>query len=159
MKKKTSRNRSSHQRCSIKKAVLKTFAIFTGKYLCWSLILINFTKKGLQHRCFPVNITKFLSTPILKKLCLYQQKRFWKTSPQISPKKFFDLRGRPCLWYYYHSFLTLKSNRNIKNLYNCHNNCMLWFTGDLICMHFYSNCTITEQATNAGDDLGATIVV
>ena len=28
--------RSSHQRCSIK-VVLKNFAIFTGKHLCWSL--------------------------------------------------------------------------------------------------------------------------
>ena len=29
--------RSSHQRCSIKKAFLKYFAIFTGKHLCCSL--------------------------------------------------------------------------------------------------------------------------
>ena len=33
--------RSSHQRCSIKKAVLKNFAIFTGKHLCRSLFLIK----------------------------------------------------------------------------------------------------------------------
>ena len=26
----------------------------------------NFIKKSLQHRCFPVNIVKFLRTPILK---------------------------------------------------------------------------------------------
>ena len=32
--------RSSHQRCSAKKAVLKNFSIFAGKYLCWSLIII-----------------------------------------------------------------------------------------------------------------------
>ena len=29
----------------------------------------NFTKKRLQHRCFPVNIVKFLRTPILKNIC------------------------------------------------------------------------------------------
>ena len=29
--------RTSHWRCSIKKAVLKNFTIFTGKHLCWSL--------------------------------------------------------------------------------------------------------------------------
>ena len=29
--------RSSHRRCFIKKAVLKNFAIFTWKHLCWSL--------------------------------------------------------------------------------------------------------------------------
>ena len=33
--------RSSHQKCSIKKAVLKNFTIFTGKYLYWSLFLIK----------------------------------------------------------------------------------------------------------------------
>ena len=29
----------------------------------------NFLKKRLQHRCFPVNITKFLRTFILMKIC------------------------------------------------------------------------------------------
>ena len=33
--------RSSPQRCSFKKVVFKNFAIFTGKRLCWSLLLIN----------------------------------------------------------------------------------------------------------------------
>ena len=32
-----SRSRSSHQRCSIKKSVLKNFTKFTGKHLCQSL--------------------------------------------------------------------------------------------------------------------------
>ena len=70
--------RSSHQRY-FKKAVLKYFGIFTGKHLCWSLILIKlrackfkactFIKKRLQHSCSPVNISKFLKTPILKNIC------------------------------------------------------------------------------------------
>ena len=30
---------------------------------------LNFTKKRLQHRCFPVNIVIFLRTPILKNIC------------------------------------------------------------------------------------------
>ena len=30
------RKRSSNERCSIKKAVLKNFRLFTGKNLCWS---------------------------------------------------------------------------------------------------------------------------
>ena len=38
----------------------KNFAILTRKYLCWSLFF-NFIKR-LQHRCFPVNIAKFLRT-------------------------------------------------------------------------------------------------
>ena len=33
-----------------------------GGFLGWSLFLINFIKKRLQHRCFPVNIAKFLQT-------------------------------------------------------------------------------------------------
>ena len=33
--------RSIHQRCSIKKAVLKNFAIFIRKHLRWSLFLIK----------------------------------------------------------------------------------------------------------------------
>ena len=40
--------RSSHQRCSIKKqTVLKNFAIFTGKHLCYSLVLISCQFEGL----------------------------------------------------------------------------------------------------------------
>ena len=47
-----------------KKAVLKNFAIFTWKQLCWSLFLIklqacSFIKKRLQHRCFPKFFNKF----------------------------------------------------------------------------------------------------
>ena len=45
--------RSSHQKCSIEKAVLKNFATFTGNHLCWSLFLVK-----LQ--------AKFLRSPILK---------------------------------------------------------------------------------------------
>ena len=41
------------------KAVLKTFAIFTGKQLCWSLFLINLQALRPQ-------VTIFLRTPILK---------------------------------------------------------------------------------------------
>ena len=37
--------------------VLKNFAIFTGKHLCWKAC--HFIKKRLQHKCFTVNITKF----------------------------------------------------------------------------------------------------
>ena len=64
-------------RSSIKKAVLKDFAIFTKKHLRWILFLNknaglqswNFIKKRLQHRCFPVNIAKFLRTFVLKSAC------------------------------------------------------------------------------------------
>ena len=40
--KKCLNSRSSHQSYSIEKSVLKNFAIFTGKHLRWSLLLIDF---------------------------------------------------------------------------------------------------------------------
>ena len=48
----------------MKKAVLKNFAILTGM-----LQACNFIKNGLQRRCFPLNIAKFLRTPISKNIC------------------------------------------------------------------------------------------
>ena len=54
-----------------RKTALKNFARFPGKQLCWSLLLIklqplSFNSNRLQHRCFLVNITKFLRASILK---------------------------------------------------------------------------------------------
>ena len=82
--------RSSHQRCSVKKVVHKKFATLTGKHLRWSLFnkvagfqACNFTKKRLQHRCFPVIKAKFLRTPMMKDLCkwllpkIYPVLLFW----------------------------------------------------------------------------------
>ena len=68
--------RSSHWKCSTKKAILKHFVIFTGKHLCWGLFLnkvaghkaCNFIKKRLQHRYFLVNIGKCIRRPILKNI-------------------------------------------------------------------------------------------
>ena len=57
-------SRNSHWRFSIKKAVLKNFAMFIGKNLSWSVFLV----KLFQHGCFPVNIAKFLRTPVLKNI-------------------------------------------------------------------------------------------
>ena len=51
--------RSSHQTCSLKKTVLKNFAIFTEKHLFWSLF---------QNGCFRVNTAKFLRMPILENI-------------------------------------------------------------------------------------------
>ena len=34
-----------------KRAVIKNFAIFTGKYLCWSLFLIRLEALGLKGVC------------------------------------------------------------------------------------------------------------
>ena len=50
-----------------KKAVLTNFAILIRKHPCWSLFLIKF--QVFRQKCFPVNIAKFLRTPILKNIC------------------------------------------------------------------------------------------
>ena len=59
-----------------KKAVRKNFAIFTRPVLKSLLNKVagrkvcNFIEKTLQHRCFPVNIAKFLRAPIFKNICV-----------------------------------------------------------------------------------------
>ena len=55
--------RSSRRNYNIKKGVLKNCAIFSGKQLCWSLFLL---KKRLWHKCFLVNLAKFIKTPFLQ---------------------------------------------------------------------------------------------
>ena len=64
--------RSSQRRCPAKESVFKKFTNLKVKQQCWSfagLKACNFIKKRLQHRCFPVNLMKFLRTPILKNIC------------------------------------------------------------------------------------------
>ena len=68
--------RSSHQRCSVRKGVLRNFAKFSGKFLCQIIFLIKLQvsglrpatllKKRLWHGCFPVNFVNFLKTPFLQ---------------------------------------------------------------------------------------------
>ena len=73
-----------------KKAVLKNFAIFTGKHLCWNLFFNTnsglqaprFIKKRLEHRFFIANIGKSLRTPILKKIC---ERLLLKVSLELFP--------------------------------------------------------------------------
>ena len=60
--------RSSQSQMFLEVGALENFANFTGKHLCWSLLLIklqvwkacNIVKERLQHRCFSVNNAKFL---------------------------------------------------------------------------------------------------
>ena len=56
------RLRNIHKKTPVLKSLLNKFA---GRKPCKFTI-----KKGLQHRCFPVNIVKFLRTFILKKICV-----------------------------------------------------------------------------------------
>ena len=58
--------RSSHQRCSMQKGVLRNFTKFTRKHLCQSLFFNQVTGLRLWHWCFPVKFVKFLRTPFLQ---------------------------------------------------------------------------------------------
>ena len=60
--------RSSHWSCSVKKVFLKILQLSTKTpVLKFLLIALQaFIKKRLQHRCFPVEFTKFSRTPNLK---------------------------------------------------------------------------------------------
>ena len=66
--------RSSRPDVFCKKSVLRSFAKFTGKYMCQSLFFNKVTglrpatlfKKKLWHRCFSVNFLKFLRRHFLQ---------------------------------------------------------------------------------------------
>ena len=66
--------RNSHQGCPIRKSVHRNFTKFIGKHLYQSLFFnkvsdlrpATLLKKRLWHRCFPVNLAKFLRKPFLQ---------------------------------------------------------------------------------------------
>ena len=66
--------RINHQRCSVRKGVLRNFTKFTGKHLFQSLFLnkvaglrsATLLKKRIWHRCFPENFAQFVRTPFLQ---------------------------------------------------------------------------------------------
>ena len=76
-KKAKNNNRSSYQRCSMKKGVLRSFTKFTEKHLCQSLFFnevadlssATLLKRRPWHMCFPVNFAKFLRTPLNDCFC------------------------------------------------------------------------------------------
>ena len=66
--------RSSDQRCSLKKGVIRNFTKLTGKHLCQSLFFYKVVglrpaillKKRHWPKCFSVKFVKFLRTPLLQ---------------------------------------------------------------------------------------------
>ena len=89
--------RSNHRRCSIKKAFLKHFVIFTGKHLGLFFNKVaghqscSFIKKRLQHSIF-LWISEICNT-ILNNIC--QRLHFWKVfyknifTSQLSKENFW----------------------------------------------------------------------
>ena len=71
--------RGSRPEVFFEKRVLKNFAKFKGKHLCWCLVFnktaglrfvtcVAIFKKTLQQRCFPVNSAEFLKPPLLYRI-------------------------------------------------------------------------------------------
>ena len=52
--------RSSRSQMFFKIVVHKNLATLTGKHRCWSLSSIKLSLIKIQHKCFPLNISKFL---------------------------------------------------------------------------------------------------
>ena len=84
--------RSSCPKMFFKKGVLRNFAKSTGKHLCQNLFFnkvagprsATLLKKRLWHRCFPVNLAKFVRTPFLKNTFPY------RTAPEAASGYFLS---------------------------------------------------------------------
>ena len=84
-------NGNGHNRCSIKKGVLKIFAKLSGKHLRQNLFFNKVAelrptfKKRLWLTSFPVSSIKFLRTPFLQntsgRLLLNGLQKFWVSCP------------------------------------------------------------------------------
>ena len=61
--------RSNHRRCSINKGVQNSQENTCVKVYFLNKVAGLTLKKGLWHRCFPVNFAKFLRITILKHIC------------------------------------------------------------------------------------------
>ena len=118
----TKTNRSSHQRCSIKKGALKNFAKFKGKHLCQSLFLseplsglrlATLLKKSSWYRSFPVNFAKFSRTPFLQdtsgRLLLHRRVLIYIISSQFLIKPYVIKPYNPD-----NIYLFKVNNRNIR---------------------------------------------
>ena len=102
--------RSSLLELFCKKGVLRNFAKFTEKHLCQSLFFniiaglrpATLLKNWLWHRCFPVNLSKFLRTPFfiehlrwLLLQCspfLQPSRKFWTTWCRVLKLVIFNCR-------------------------------------------------------------------
>ena len=96
--------RNSHQRCSIRKSVLKNFAKFTGKRLCQSLLLRDLAKTlwNIKDRKLWSNSWRLYSC---KALHLRYLREFW---PYLSYRIRFLFKNTRANFQLFHIFF----NRN-----------------------------------------------
>ena len=97
-------SRSSRPEVFCKEDFLRNFVKFTGKHLCQSLFFnkvaglrpATLLKKRLWHRCFPVNLTKFLRTPFFIKHLWWLLLYLLHTWDKLNVRKTFRRRlGHP----------------------------------------------------------------
>ena len=118
---------------------LKSFANFTGKHLCCSIILknlqlkaCNFIKKRHQHRCFSVKFAKFLRPPFF-----------------IEHLRWLLLQLRYLLLYFFKKII-IQLNSYFATLLWCTNNfcfsthCLMYEKSNLFVYKFVVNCQIFE---------------
>ena len=112
--------RSSRLQMFFKIGVLKIFASFTGKHLCWSPLLMklqawrsaNFIKTRLQHGCFPVKFIKFLRTPFVQNTsggCFWIVNLKWYTLWKSTQIRSFFWSVFSCIWTEYRKIRARKT--------------------------------------------------
>ena len=88
--------RSSHRKCSVQKVFLIILQISSGLQVC------NFIKTWLQHRCYPVKLSKFVRTPISKNIC---DRLLLKLSKYLKNLSFYYRKGFVSGWRVMSTFL------------------------------------------------------
>ena len=122
------------------KAVLKNFAIFTGKYLCWSLFLVknfktNLLKRNSNTSAFFVNIAELFRSPV------------WRTSVTgYCYKMLFRLDQSKAIWLLHNLLFWnfyLRANNKNRELWisKKKNNGILIYMFMLCCMLCVCLCT------------------
>ena len=148
--------RSSHCRCSIK-GILKNFAIFTGKYLRPSLLLIKmqgtpFQQNPIWNKCTCKNLKpKLFKLRILASLCNFNYLKFF-VKAKVEAIKF---NSKISIIYHQIKFWKGIMNRSsIKMLflkisqYSPKNNCV--GASFLIKMQAFSTETLLKSGSNTG---------
>ena len=134
-----------HQGCFTEKGIVKSFAKFTGKYLCQSLFLIQLRasgrvaisfKKSPWHRCLQVSFEKFLRPPFYRTPSL---DHFWIVcSPIIEFLFFLNI-----------SMLMLFCGVSYSSLYRENDICSLYFCAKTkpVRAHFLENFFLKQIIT------------
>ena len=95
--------KSSHRRCSIKKAVLKNFAKFTGKHLCWNLF-----KKKLQALGPTTLLKRDSNTGVFCEYCqIFKNTYFEEHLPKAASEIFSYKVGNNIINFQFLKYLTI----------------------------------------------------